>query len=197
MTSLLNIEAFLNIQIGARKLRDGKRKKNKNQFYWYEELYYIVKLTKDMWVIMEDCRKTRQLLRDHTWHFGSSDGYARTKTLCTIQCWHKSYLNYEEGLVADHINKKRFDNRNENLRVVTLSINSRNKSKQCNNTSGHQGVVRNVKGRCEYWRVVIYDNNHKRITKCFSIAKLGEDEAKRQALEKRKELEIEYGYIGD
>ena len=58
MTSLLNIEAFLNIQIGARKLRDGKRKKNKNQFYWYEELYYIVKLAKDMWVIMEDCRKT-------------------------------------------------------------------------------------------------------------------------------------------
>ena len=41
MTSLLNIEAFLNIQIGARKLRDGKRNKNKNQFYWYEDQYYI------------------------------------------------------------------------------------------------------------------------------------------------------------
>ena len=67
MTTLANIEAFLNIQIGARKLRDGKHKKNKNQFYWYEELYYIVKLTKDMWVVLEDCRKTRQLLRDYSW----------------------------------------------------------------------------------------------------------------------------------
>ena len=65
MTSLANIEAFLNIQIGQRRLRDGKRKKNKNQLYWFEEMYYIVKLTQDKWMIAEDCRKTRQLLRDN------------------------------------------------------------------------------------------------------------------------------------
>jgi hypothetical protein len=48
----------------------------------------------------------------------------------------------------------------------------------------------------DYWRVSIRNNN-KNIQKCFSIAKLGDDEAKRQAIEHRKNLEIKYGYIGD
>ena len=189
MTSLLNIEAFLNIQIGARKLRDGKRKKNKNQFYWYEELYYIVKLTKDMWVIMEDCRKTRQLLRDYTWYFGAG-GYACTRTYQIIKRWHQLFLNYDDDLVADHINNIRYDNRNNNLRIVTPLENTRNKSKYCNNTSGKQGVSQFTVTGNDYWKLEIRDKNHKRITKCFSIAKLGDDEAKRQAIEKRKELEI-------
>ena len=196
MTSLLNIEAFLNIQIGARKLRDGKRKKNKNQFYWYEELYYIGKLTKDMWVIMEDCRKTRQLLRDYTWHYGT-DGYARTYVDEGTHYWHKFFLKYDDDLVADHINNKKYDNRNDNLRVVTQSENTRNKSKRCDNASGKQGVDQCVNKGCHYWRVQIRDNNRKSICKYFSIAKLGINEAKRQAIEKRKELEIQYGYIGD
>ena len=43
----------------------------------------------------------------------------------------------------------------------------------------------------------IIDNTNKQIKKYFSIAKLGDDEAQRQATEKRKELEITYGKIGD
>ena len=61
MTTLANIEALLNIQIGQRQLRDGKRKKVKNQYYWYEDQYYIIKLSKNMWMVAEDCRKTTQL----------------------------------------------------------------------------------------------------------------------------------------
>ena len=48
-----------------------------------------------------------------------------------------------------------------------------------------------------YWVSRIYDNNGKRLEKKFSIQKLGETEAKRQAIEHRKQLEIQYGYIGD
>ena len=154
MTSLLNIEAFLNIQIGARKLRDGKRNKNKNQFYWYEDQYYIVKLTKDMWVIMEDCRKTRQLLRDYIWRFGNN-GYARTDVDGGTKNWHKLFINYDDDLVADHINKLKYDNRNDNLRVVTKAENARNTSKNCNNTSGKQGVSRIVQDGRHYWRALI------------------------------------------
>jgi hypothetical protein len=196
MTTLLNIEAFLNIQIGERKLRDGKRKKQKNQYYWYEDQYYIVKLSQDMWMIAEDCRKTRQLLRDHTWYL-SNGGYACTRVDNSIKLWHQLFLNYCDGLVADHMNNQKYDNRNDNLRVVTYAINARNKLKRSTNTSGKQGVDRCLMNKNYYWSVQIQDNNKKCIRKYFSITKLGEDEAKRQAIEKRKELELQYGYIGD
>ena len=114
----MNIEAFLNIQIGARKLRDGKRNKNKNQFYWYEELYYIVKLTKDMWVIMEDCRKTRQLLRDHTWCF-SSHGYAYTNVGKSSKCWHPTFLL--KSAMSRRASKYLADHLPMNLRVAIFN----------------------------------------------------------------------------
>ena len=50
MSTLNDIESFLNIEIGQRRLRDGKKYNNKNQYYYFENLYYIVKLTKDMWI---------------------------------------------------------------------------------------------------------------------------------------------------
>ena len=196
MTTLANIEALLNIQIGQRQLRDGKRKKVKNQYYWYEDQYYIIKLSKNMWMVAEDCRKTRVLVRDNTWYFGPG-GYACTRADQMIKCWHKLLLNYDDDLVADHINNLIYDNRNDNLRVVTQALNMRNKSKRITNTSGKQGVDRCLMTGNYYWSVQIRDNNKKCIRKYFSIAKLGEDEAKRQAIEKRKELEIKYGYIGD
>ena len=145
---------------------------------------------------MEDCRKTRQLLRDYIWRFGNN-GYARTDVDGGTKNWHKLFINYDDDLVADHINKLKYDNRNDNLQVVTKAENARNTSKNCNNTSGKQGVDHCVSNGCHYWSVQIRDNNKKCIRKYFSISKLGEDEAKRQAIEKRKELEIEYGYIGD
>jgi hypothetical protein len=195
MTTLANIEAFLDIDIGERKLRDGRRQKDKNQYYYYENQYYIVKLTKDMWTILEDCRKTRQLLRVNCWHH--SDGYAVAKVGYVHRRWHQQFLNYDEDLVADHINNKRYDNRNDNLRVVTTQMNSRNKSTRTDNTSGKQGVERITKQGLDFWKARITGNNKKRIERLFSVNKYGENEAKCLAIEKRKELEIELGYIGD
>ena len=48
-----------------------------------------------------------------------------------------------------------------------------------------------------YWMSQSNDDNGKRLEKKFSIQKLGETEAKRQAIEHRKQLEIQLGYIGD
>jgi hypothetical protein len=45
------------------------------------------------------------------------------------------------GLVVDHINTKSFDNRLENLRVVTQKVNTQNKTKPKNNTSGNMGYL--------------------------------------------------------
>jgi len=154
MATLQQIQAFLNIEIGDKKLRDGKKYKNKNQYYYYEQAYYIVKLTQDKWMIAEDCQKTRKLLRKHCWHV-DNDGYAKTNVDKSLKCWHQLFYKYEDGLMADHINNKRFDNRHDNIRIVTASENSRNRSINSNNTSGKQGVYHHTdkKTNLHYWKV--------------------------------------------
>jgi len=198
MTTLNNIEALLNLEIGDKRLKDGKKYKDKNQYYYYEQAYYIVKLTKDMWTIVEDCQKTRKLLRTYCWSVVG--GYARTRVnKSSSKLWHQLYFNYEAGLVADHINKKKFDNRHDNIRIVTANENNRNRTVNSNNTSGKQGVCHwtDKRNNLHYWKVQICNNNQKRIEKSFSIKKLGDVEAKKQAIEYRKQLEVQFGYIGD
>jgi len=199
MTTLNNIEAFLNLEIGDKRLKDGKKNKNKNQYYYYEQAYYIIKLTKDKWMIAEDCNKTRKLLKKYCWST-HNDGYAQTHVdQSSMKLWHQLFFKYEDGLVADHINNKKFDNRIDNIRIVSVRENNRNTTISCNNTSGKQGVYYYTDKRNgnHYWKVAITDNNNKRIYKCFSIKKFGENEAKRRAIECRKQLEIQFGYIGD
>ena len=117
----LAIEAHLDLELGNRRLRDGKKKLNKNDYYYYKNLYYIVELTKGTWTILEDCVKTRKLSRK------SHKGYARSSIdgTLTCKCWHQLSLNYEDGLVADHINGLRYDARLDNLRVVANMPNKR------------------------------------------------------------------------
>ena len=198
MSTLNNIEAFLNLEIGDKKLKDGKKYNNKNQYYYYEQACYIINLTKDKWMIAEDCQKTRKLLKKYCWSTGTY-GYAQTSVGRSTRHWHKLFFNYEDGLVADHINNKTFDNRHDNIRIVTVRENDQNMTIYSTNTSGKQGVYHYTDKRkgLHYWRVNITDNNGKRIQKQFSIKKLGENEAKRQAIEHRKQLEFQFGYIGD
>jgi hypothetical protein len=198
MTTLNNIEAFLNLEIGDKKLKDGKKYNNKNQYYYYEQAYYIIKLTKDNWMIAEDCQKTRKLLKKYCWHVGTY-GYAQTNVDKSIKLWHQLFFKYEGGLVADHINNKKFDNRLDNIRIVSARENNQNMTIRSDNTSGKQGVLYSIDKRNgnNYWKVKITDNNQKRISKIFSIKKLGNEEAKRRAIVCRKQLEIQFGYIGD
>jgi hypothetical protein len=197
MASLADLEEFLNIEIGDKKLCNGKKYKNKNQYYYFRDEFYIVKLSREKWMILEDCKKSRRLLRLYCWSV-SNYGYGATVYEDTIKTWHQLFLNYEKDMVADHINNKTFDNRSENLRIVTQRQNMRNLSKRSNNTSGKQGVNRYLcKGKNHYWVARICNNEGKRIVKQFSIDKLGEEEAKRLAIEKRLEWEQEFGYLGD
>jgi hypothetical protein len=101
------------------------------------------------------------------------------------------------GLVVDHINTKSFDNRLENLRVVTQKVNTQNKTKPKNNTSGNMGVSKRKMNGSEYWLTRIVDNNNKNLQKLFSISKLGNEQAKRQAIIQRNIWKEQFNYLGE
>ena len=103
-----------------------------------------------------------------------------------------------EGLVADHINGMRSDNRLDNLRIVTQQENMRNKKIQQRNSLGKQGVYlwTNKSGR-RYWKCQINDVDKKFIQKLFSVDRHGEEPAKNMAIAERLRLEQLYGYIGE
>ena len=90
------------------------------------------------------------LVSDEDWHrlslvrWSESDGYAVGSFDGVQTSMHKIVVSatVAPGLVIDHINRNRLDNRRENLRVVTPSDNSQNRDVSKNNTTGYVGVER-------------------------------------------------------
>jgi hypothetical protein len=190
MTTLQEIENLLDIEIGDTRLRDGKKIRHKNKYYYYADQYYIVMMTKGKWGILEDCKTTRRLLRLHCWCF--NDRYIRT--FGKKGHWHQRFLNYEDSLVCDHINHKTFDNRSDNLRIITQELNMRNCKVKKNNKTGINGI--HYDQTAHRWQAYIRHDG-KQYKSTFSVNKYGDDEAKQLAIEWRKQQEVEHGYIGD
>lgn len=68
---------------------------------------------------------------------------------------HRFLVDAPPHLQVDHINRKRFDNRRENLRVATQSENMRNTAGHLRRRSRYKGVsLHTVHGR-SYWRYSI------------------------------------------
>ncbi len=63
MATLNEIENFLNIEIGDKRLRAGKKYGDKNRYYYYTELYSIIELTQNKWMICSDNNETRVIAR--------------------------------------------------------------------------------------------------------------------------------------
>jgi hypothetical protein len=104
-------------------------------------------------------------------------------------------LNYEQGLVCDHKNRCKYDNRQGNLRVITHQQNNRNRTKRVTNTSGKNGVNFNIGNQS--WCAEIRDNNGDKLRKSFSINRYGDAEAKQMAKDQRLAWEEEYEYDGE
>jgi hypothetical protein len=196
MATLNEIETFLNITVVGKVLHNGKRKKEKNRYYRFRNEYYIISLTRDMWMIADDTNLTRDLLQDHYFHCNSNN-YTMTYVNKKKVGIHRLITDCDDDNVPDHINRKRFDNRKNNLREVTNTINRTNLTTSKRNSTGKQGVCRAIMGRFNYYRVQITDNNGQIIAKHFNIDRLGDNEAKRQATRHRKMLERLYGYQGE
>ena len=196
MADLELISNFLNVEIEDRKLRNGRKQSDKNQYYKFDD-YYIVKLTQEKWMIVSNSREVRILLRSFVWHT-HNDGYAATNLYVegtrTRKMFHQLYLHYEDGLVCDHINRVRYDNRFDNLRIVSQSENMRNITTPAHNKTGHIGISESIIGIIPYFRVRIVNNAGRKLAKTFNIQKLGRAEALRLAIEQRKIWAAQYNY---
>jgi HNH endonuclease/AP2 domain len=85
-------------------------------------------------------------------------------------------------VVVDHINGNVYDNRKENLRVVTQSENNMNKKLQENNSSGIVGVSWHTRDMC--WQAYISYNSQR--------IHLGSFYFLRNAVKARREAELDY-----
>jgi hypothetical protein len=77
----------------------------------------------------------------------------------TGQIAHRYITNCPPNLVVDHINHNGLDNRNENLRIVTVTQNNQNARHMCrgtNSTSQYRGVNWNTS--VKNWRASITVN---------------------------------------
>jgi hypothetical protein len=190
MSSLQFIELSLNIDTTNMRLYDGLKKRNKNQFFWFRNQYLIVKLPNNLWFVIECSGESIELLNENIFYY---ERYVRTKT----GCFHNLLMTPPKGLVVDHINRKTWDNRCSNLRIVTQRINTQNKSIYSSNRSGVTGVSKQITKNYEYYRSSIFDNEGIEHYKLFSINKLGEVNAKNQAIAQRQAWKIQFNYLGE
>lgn len=91
----------------------------------------------------------------HTWHL-NSNRYARSTDK---QYFHQLIMGKKDGLVIDHINQNKLDNRKKNLRICEYADNSHNRKKYFTNTTGHTGVTKTRYGKynatiiCQYKKI--------------------------------------------
>lgn len=102
------------------------------------------------------------LVKDSKWYFSKSTKYKDGRYEYLYNCksglaFHRHILNYKtgEGVVADHINRNRFDNRRSNLRLVTHRENNLNASsytKVCKHRYKEIPITRVVKKGNVYYQ---------------------------------------------
>ena len=96
-------------------------------------------------------------VRKHRWWIDKGSGYFVTNIDNRTITLHNFLMQPPEGMVCDHINRNKLDNRRSNLRYATPKQNSRNRSKGRNNTSGYIGVCLHIR-RKKYVAQVKVDN---------------------------------------
>lgn len=126
-----------------------------------------------------------ELVGAHRWHIVA--GYVQTEvgdrrrgTRRHLRL-HRLITNAPAGVLVDHRNRNKLDNRRANLRVADRSTNGMNRSAQLNNTSGFKGVSLHKKtGR---WRAYITVHKKTRHLGLFATPELAHEAYVRAAAE--------------
>lgn len=83
-------------------------------------------------------------LNKYKWYISNNEyveGKYNNKTISMHKFIMNIILNKDsKHKIVDHINSNKFDNRRDNLRIVTHSENARNRTKHKNSTSKYYGV---------------------------------------------------------
>ena len=122
-----------------------------------------------------------ETVSSHEWHIDSR-GYPRTYSNGSAVRLHRLlFCDIPYGLVVDHINQNKLDNRRSNLRIVTRKENNQNIPVKSNNTSGVPGVFFDKRAR--RWRAQISRDGKSTyigIFDCFDDAVVARKEAEKK-----------------
>ena len=160
--------------------------KDPNEIVLYEDYAEIILYDKQCEEIartlidLEDIDK----VKDCKWRM-NDQGYAITDIVGGLGGkirLHRLIMDCPDDMVVDHINHNSLDNRKFNLRVCTLQQNNKNQKKKSNNKSGVIGISWD-KSRRKWCAQIMYNRKH---------IHLGRFKTKEEAIQARKQAEIEY-----
>lgn len=148
--------------------------------------YKKIKLTKNKYTIVDD--DIFDYLNQWKWHYGKT-GYAQRsqwlhgKNKNMLIMMHRLINNTPIGMITDHINQNKLDNRKLNLRTTNKVINALNSKLHNTNNSGYRGIEI-INNR---YRVRIYKNKSIHIG-CYKNIK--------EAINARNEAYLKYFNFG-
>lgn len=151
--------------------------KQYNEYYIVDDITYIrYRNTDDCFIIdTEDLDK----IKKYCWY--NDNGYPRTHTnkgKCVRL--HSMIMNNRKGLVIDHINGNRWDNRKCNLRICSYQMNAINTRR--NNTSPYPTGIKLVESG-KYVATITYN---------YKVIYLGSYDKIEDAIKVREQAEIKY-----
>ena len=115
--------------------------KKYNEYSVSENIAYV-KLTNCDEIMICDLEDWNRL-KIFCWSKGNT-GYAEARVNGKTTPFHHLVIECEIGMVRDHKNRNKMDNRKDNLRVVTYSDN--NSNRHYKNKTGHRGITPNGSG---------------------------------------------------
>ena len=166
--------------------------KNLVLYYGYHTGVVLLKASNSndvIWIDFEDFVRAK----DYTWCINGA-GYAETTIKGKHVLLHRFITKARDGVVIDHKNLTKLDNRKYNLREASKSQNQYNRGRQKNNTSGLKGVRFNIQRR--KWHVKIgYTLNGIRMIKSEFFA--SREEAGRQYNEWARQYHGQFACVNE
>lgn len=120
----------------------------------------LIKLNNGQNIIISDIDYKR--VNQHTWRVHTLTGYVQATINNKTILLHRFILNTPIGLVTDHINHNKLDNRRSNIRICNRIENQRNKVKSKTNKLEFKGIRFR-----KSWQATINVDNKQLFLGCF------------------------------